>query len=306
MMGHMHQHYPSHHHGQRSSKNRQRLALTLGLAALYFFAEVVGGIWSNSLALLADAGHMFSDIAALGLSLFAVWLASRPAPAHRTYGYYRAEILAALANGSTLIAVAFYIFVESYQRFREPPEVQSGLMMAVAVGGLVVNLAGLFILHGGRQENLNVRGAWLHVLSDALGSVGAIVAGALIWAYDWNWVDPVASALIGILLIHASWQLVRESVSVLMENAPYGVDVDEVHAFMRTTPGIASVHDLHIWSITSGLHALSAHVTTTDASVQHAQILRLLREGLHNQFDIDHVTIQIEPDDYHEECDMVV
>ena len=202
------------------------------LAASYMVAEVVGGLITNSLALLADAGHMFSDTAALGLGLFAVWLAERPATSRRTYGYYRTEILAALANGAALVAVSLYIFAEAYHRLRQPPEVQGAAMMWIAVGGLGVNLLGLWILSGGRDTNLNVRGAWLHVLTDTLGSIGAIAAGGLIWAFRWYLADPLISALIGLLVVYSAWQLVAESVSVLMESAPRGIDVDEVRNAM--------------------------------------------------------------------------
>jgi cobalt-zinc-cadmium efflux system protein len=238
-------------------------------------------------------------VAGLGLSLFAVRIADRPPPAHRTYGYYRAEILAALANGAALIAVSVFIFIEAYRRFVEPPEVMGGPMVGIAVGGLVVNLAGLWILHGGREESLNIQGAWLHVLSDALGSVGAIVAGALIWGLEWYWADPVTSILIALLIIHSSWRLVAASVSVLMESAPHGIDVDEVHAAILDVPGVIGLHDLHIWTITSGMDSLSAHVVVEDGQ-PHVPLLSQLREVLHDRFGIDHLTIQIEPEDFEE------
>ena len=269
------------------------------LAAGYMVAEIVGGWLTNSLALLADAGHMFSDVVALALSFFAVWVGDRPAASHQTYGFYRAEILAALVNGAALIAVSVFIFIEAYHRLWQPPQVQGQLMMWIAVGGLGVNLAGLWILHGGRSENLNVRGAWLHVLSDALGSVGAIVAGGLIWAFGWVWSDPVASVVIGILVIYSSWRLLAESVSVLMENAPKGIDVDAVRIAMAEMAGVAGVHDLHIWSITSGLDSLSAHVVANDGQ-SHSELLQQMRNLLHDRFGIDHITIQIEPRDFPE------
>jgi cobalt-zinc-cadmium efflux system protein len=286
-----------HKHALRGAANRRRLTLTLALAGGYMIAEIIGGLATNSLALLADAGHMFSDVAALGLSLFAVWVASRPPPAHHTYGYYRAEILAALANGAALVAVSFYIFGEAFERLGSRPEVKGGAMMCIALGGLGVNLAGLWILGGGRHENLNVRGAWLHVLSDALGSAGAIVAGLLIWAFDWRWSDPLASAFIALLIIYSSWRLLAESVSVLMESAPRGIDVDEVRAALLDTPGVMQVHDLHVWTITSGLDSLSAHVVAGEKE-SHPVLLRNLRNVLHDRFGIDHVTIQIEPKDF--------
>ena len=288
-----------HSHALRSDANRRRLTIALALAGGYMIAEIIGGLITNSLALLADAGHMFSDVAALGLSLFALWMAGRPSPPHRTYGYYRVEILAALANGASLIAVSFWIFAEAYQRMWRPPEVQGDLMMWIAVGGLLVNLAGLWLLSGGREESLNVRGAWLHVLSDALGSVGVIVAGLLIWAFGWRWSDPLASAFIGLLVIYSSWRLLAEAVSVLMESAPRGIDVDEVRTALAETPGVAAVHDLHVWTITSGLDAISVHVVVRDGEPQ-SLMLKKLRNLLHDRFGIDHVTIQIEPEGFDE------
>lgn len=272
----------------------RRLAITLTLVSAYMVAEVVGGVLANSLALLADAGHMLSDAAALGLALFAIWFARRPATAKHTYGYYRAEILAALVNAGSLIAIAVFIFVEAYQRFRNPPEVEGRIMMAVAAGGLAVNLAGLWTLHAGRAESLNVRGAWLHVLSDALGSVQAIVAGALIVAFGWSWVDPAASVLIGLLVIYSSWALMRESVAVLMEGAPGHLDVDLVRNRLMEIPGVREVRDLHIWTITSGLVALSAHVT---AERPTSSVLHQLRHELEERFGIHHTTIQFDPPD---------
>jgi cobalt-zinc-cadmium efflux system protein len=257
--------------------------------------EVIGGVLSGSLALLADAGHMLSDAGALVLTLFAMKMARRRPTAERTYGYYRAEILAALANGATLVAIAIYIFVEAYGRFQDPPSVQGPLMLAVACGGLIVNGAGLWLLRGGRQGNLNVRGAWLHVLTDALGSIQAIVAGALIWAFAWNWVDPLASVLIALLVIYSSWSLIAQSVGVLMEGAPGNVKVDDVRAALLELPDVSSVHDLHIWTITSGFVALSAHVTCVEPA-RRDEVLRSAQRILAERFGIQHSTIQIDRD----------
>lgn len=298
---HAHHHHGTecHHHGDLRSANKRRLLFVLVLAGGYMVAEVIGGWLTNSLALLADAGHMLSDTAALALSFFAVWIADRPPPAHRTYGYYRAEILAALVNGATLLTISIFIFVEAYGRIWHPPEVQGAMMLWIAVGGLLVNIASLVILHGGREENLNIRGAWLHVLTDALGSVGAIIAGVLIWAYGWYWSDPIASVAIGALVIYSSWRLLSEAVSVLMESAPRGIDVDEVRLTIASTSGVVEVHDLHVWTITSGLDSLSAHVVTIDGQ-SHKDLLTSLRTTLQQRFGIDHITIQIEPTDYGE------
>jgi len=290
----------SHDHGKSQySANRKRLAITLGLISAYMIAEVVGGLLSNSLALLADAGHMLSDAGALALSLFAIWIAQKPPTSKHTYGFYRTEILAALVNGATLIAISIYIFVEAFHRFDQPPEVKGPLMMSIALGGLVINIAGLWILNAGKSESLNIRGAWLHVLTDALGSVGAIVAGALIWAFGWTLADPIASVLIGVLVIYSSWALLKETVAVLMESAPGHVDVDAVRAAILDTTGVVSVHDLHVWTITSGMVSLSAHVRTGE-NVSVRVVLAAIRDRLHERFGIDHVTVQIEPHDFDE------
>ena len=287
-----HNHEQGHARGR--ARDRQRLAIVLFLVTIYMLAEFAGGLLTNSLALVADAGHMLSDAAALALSLFALWIAERPANPRRTYGYYRAEILAALVNGATLIAIAILIFVEAYRRFSAPPEVMGGAMMAIAGGGLVINAIGLWLLHSSQSGNLNLRAAWLHVLGDALGSVGAIGAGLLVWAFDWYWADPLASVLIGALVLYSSWSLVKESVAVLMESTPRNLDVDRIRDAVVGLEGVEDVHDLHVWSITSGLDSLSAHVVVADGE-EHIVVLRRVRQLLHEQFDIDHITIQIEP-----------
>jgi cobalt-zinc-cadmium efflux system protein len=296
--GHSHHHGHCHHHGG-SDRNRRRLTLTLGLVVLYMVAEVVGGLLSGSLALLADAGHMLSDAGALGLSLFALWIARRPPTPSKTWGYYRIEILAALVNGATLLALSAFILFEAVERIRQPGEVRAPLMMAVAAGGLLVNLVSLRILSGGKNDNLNMRGAWLHVLTDALGSVQAIVAGGLIWAWGWTWADPVASILISLLVLYSAWGLLRETVGVLMEGAPRHIDVDEVRDCLICLPGILAVHDLHIWTITSGMESLSVHVVV-DEGQSYSDALTEVRAILHHRFGIDHMTVQVEPADLEE------
>lgn len=296
-MGTGHAHHHGHHHGHygdtSSAGNRRRLALTLGLAATYMLAEAVGGWLTGSLALLADAGHMFSDAAALGLSLFAMWIAQRPPTPQRTWGFYRTEILAALINGATLLALSVWVVIEAVERFRSPAEVDAPVMMAISVGGLVVNLIGLRILSGGRNESLNVQGAWLHVLTDALGSVQAIAAGAVIWAFGWQWADPLASILISLLVVYSAWHLLRETVGVLMEGTPSHIDLDDVRDTLARLPGVAGVHDLHVWTITSGMVALSAHLVVETESASRT-LLRTVRTALHDRFGIHHATVQIE------------
>lgn len=291
----------THHHGAHSHEAhqhgrgapRRRLTAALVLVVGYMLAEVVGGYWTHSLALLADAGHMASDAAALGLALFALWLAERPATAQRSYGFYRAEILAALANGASLISISGVILYEAWTRFRAPPEVQGLAMMGIATGGLAVNLVGLWLLRDGRSGGVNERGAWLHVMTDALGSVGAMASGALIWAFGWQWADPVASVLIGLLVVFSSWQLLRETVSVLMESAPAGIDVDALRRALLAVPGVLDVHDLHVWSITSGQVSLSAHIRVPDGANGNA-MLEALRRCTHGNCGIDHATFQLE------------
>jgi len=272
----------------------------LVLSAAYMLAEAVGGWLTGSLALLADAAHMLSDVGALGLSLFAIRIAQRPRTDKRTFGYYRTEILAALVNGATLLALSVMIFVEALERWREPQAVAAPGMMAVAAGGLVINLIALRLLAPGRSASLNLRGAWLHVLTDALGSVQALVAGGLIWARGWLWADPLASMLIGALVIVSAWHLVRESVGVLMEGTPEHIEAGEVHGAMLKVPGVLSVHDLHIWSITSGRESLSAHVVTDDRPCE--EILTAIRELLRDRFEIEHQTIQLETSDFEHLC----
>lgn len=288
-----------HDHVPPAAGNEKRLAVVLVLVLLYTGAEVVGGLLSNSLALLADAGHMFSDAAALGLALFAVWFARRPAPSQHTFGYYRTEILAALANAATLIAIALFIFYEAVQRFRQPPEVEGGLMMVVATGGLAVNLAGMWILRSGREGNLNVRGAWLHLVTDMLGSLQAIVAGGLILWLGWAWADPVASVAIALLVIYSAWGLLKESVDVLMQRAPGHLDVDELRSAILGLEGVTGICDLHVWTVTSGMESMSAHVIVRDGS-GGTDMLQRLRDLASDRFGIGHVTIQLEPEAFEE------
>jgi cobalt-zinc-cadmium efflux system protein len=269
----------------------------LALVLVYMVAEVVGGIITNSLALLADAGHMASDAAALGLSLFALWVCQRPPSGRRTYGFYRTEILAALVNGAALVAISLFIFVEAVRRMASPPEVEGSLMMAIAVGGLLINVIGLFILSSGRSESLNMRGAWLHVLSDTLGSVGVILAGGLILAFGWYWADPVASMVISLLVVYSAWSLLRETVAVLMEEAPAHINVDEVRDSIMSVRGVSAVDDLHVWTITSAMISLSAHVAT-DESRPAGELLTEIREQLRDGFGIGHITIQLEPEGF--------
>jgi cobalt-zinc-cadmium efflux system protein len=282
---------------QAAASTRRRLALSLALAAVYMVAEIVGGILTGSLALLADAGHMLSDTAALALALFAAWVAARPADQRWTYGHARAEILAALAQGVALVAVALLIAFEAVERLGAPQSVRGLGMLAIATGGLAVNVAALLILNPGRSHSLNVRGAWLHVLSDALGSVGAMGAGALIWLFGWYWADPVASLAICALVLYSAWHLIREALDILMEAAPRGLDVGEVERSLSALDGVRSVHDLHVWSVGHGQVALSCHlVVPRDGGC--TPLLVDVYGMLGARFGIDHATVQVEPEDF--------
>ena len=252
-------HGHDHGHGHlRTPGNERRLTIVLVLVVLYIFVELGGGIWANSLALMADAGHMTSDAAALAITLFALRLARRPPDPRRTYGFHRAEILAAVFNGGALIAIAVGIVYEAVVRFMSPAAIEGPAMMVIAAGGLLVNLVGLAVLHGGRDQDLNLRGAWLHVLSDALGSVGALAAGGLVWWRGWTWTDPLASAIIAVLVLRSSWRLLDEAVHVLMEGAPAHIDVDELRRTVCATPGVRGVHDLHVWTEWPARDAIAA------------------------------------------------
>ncbi len=292
MTAHDHDHAGDGHRHAHDGTAR-RLSVTLVLVLVYMAAEVVGGLLANSLALLADAGHMLSDAASLALAVAAMWVARRPRTAAHTYGFHRAETLAALANGVTLVVIAVFIVREAWFRFQAPPEVRGLLMVGIAAGGLLVNLVGMWVLHGERNASLNVRGAWLHVLADTLGSVQAILAGLLIWAFDWRWVDPLASMLIALLVVWSSWALLKGSVSVLLEGAPAHLDTRDIQQALEATDGVREVHDLHVWTITSGFVALSVHLVTTVEAP--AELLWRVRAMLRERFDIEHSTIQLEP-----------
>jgi len=291
----------NHDHRHHSvSSSWRRLSLVLFLTAFYMVAEVVGALWTGSLALLADAGHMFTDVAALILALSAVWFGSRPATSRKTFGYYRLEIIAALVNGVALVVMALLIFYGAYERWIEPPVVRSGPMMVVAAGGLIVNLVCAWILHGRHDIDLNIRGAWMHVMGDALGSVAAILAGACMALFGWYQADALFSVVIALLIIWGSIRLIRESTNVLLEGTPAHINLAAVEDAILATQGVADVHDLHIWTITSGRDALSAHVIHAH-SISQPDLLRELRAKLHDRFGVDHLTIQMETPDFEDE-----
>ena len=263
-------------------------------------AEAFGGWWTGSLALLADAAHMFTDVAALALALTALWFGSRPATSRKTFGYYRLEIIAALVNGVALVVMSLFIFYGAYERWFAPPVIRSGPMIVLAAGGLAVNLICAWILHRRDEVDLNIRGAWLHVIGDALGSVAAILAGMCMLLFGWYAADSVFSVVIGLLIIWGSVRLIRESTNVLLEGTPAHINLAAVEDAILATAGVSNVHDLHVWTITSGREALSAHVIHS-ASISQPDLLRELRMKLHDRFGVDHLTIQMETPDSEDE-----
>lgn len=279
----------SHAHGA----SRRALALALAVTAAYTLVEVVAGFLTGSLALLADAVHMLSDNVSIGIALVAAWLAAKPSTPERTYGYKRAEVLAALANGVTLVALSIWIFYEAVQRFRDPPEVLAGWVLGVAAIGLGVNLAAGTILHRARGVSLNVEAAFRHVVADALGSIGVIVAAVVMLATGWMQADALVSVLIGVLILASSWTILRDSTSILLEATPRGIDARAVGERLAASPGVVDVHDLHIWTITSGFPALSAHVLVGRGEDCHQRRLELERI-LHDELGIEHTTLQVD------------
>lgn len=277
---------------ERHNETR-RLRLALAISLGYFFAEAIAGFLTNSLALLSDAGHMMSDIGAMSLSLFAFRMAQRPATLESTYGYHRVEILAALFNGLALWLIVGVIFAAAYNRLLDPPEVKSHGMIIVAAVGLAVNIAAGMILHGSHHDNLNLRGAYLHVVSDAVGSVGAIFAGLVMLGTGWYLADPLISIFIGILILHSSWSLIKDSLSILMQSVPKGIRLEEVKQTIEAVEGVVKVHDLHIWAVTSGIYTLSAHAVVDNGEDFH-QVLNGIEDTLRGRFRIEHTTIQLE------------
>jgi cobalt-zinc-cadmium efflux system protein len=267
--------------------------MAAGLSFVYMLAEAAGGWYANSLALIADAGHMFTDVMAISLTLAAAWFADRPATASKTYGYYRLEILAAFVNGVALVLLSFWVIYEAVGRWRSSPQILGGELTLIAGGGLVVNLIAAYLLRSTHRHDLNLRGAWLHVMGDLFGSVAAILAGVAILVFGWTWADAASSIIISVIIIYGSWRLILESVDVLLESTPRHIDLKSVETAILETDGVSGVHDLHIWTISSGIEALSAHISHHE-SVAHSELLSAVRQKLHETFGIDHLTIQIE------------
>lgn len=281
------------HAHSTAAGHRNRLVLVFGLTLAIFLIEVVGALLSNSLALLADAGHVFTDVFGIAFALGAIWIAGRPATSARSFGFLRLEIFAAVANALLLFGVAAYVLYEAWRRLAEPPEVASGLMLAVAVVGLVANAVSLFLLREAQNTSLNMRGAYLEVMGDLAGSVAVIVAAVVITLTGWTQADAVASAVIGLLILPRTWRLLREALDVLLEATPKGIDLDVVREHILEAPGVAGVHDLHAWTITSGMNVVSAHVVL-DEGAKTGDILDHLGMCLSDDFDIKHSTFQLE------------
>lgn len=280
----------AHHHSTNASG---RLWATLAVTAVIMLAEVIGGLWSGSLALLADAGHMLTDLLALGVALAAVTLGSRPADDRRTYGYRRLEVLAALLNSLALVGVSVGIAYEAVERWLHPQALAAGSMMVIAAVGLVANLIGLWLL-GHDEHNMNVRGAFLHIMGDTLSSLGVLAGGAVIYFTGYTRIDPVLSVVIAVIIVVSSFSLLREVINVLLEAAPRGISTEKVKATIGAVEGVGQVHDLHIWSITAGLPALSAHIVLKDPGDDPQRVLCSIQRQLRETYAIEHATLQIE------------
>ncbi|MBK1894386.1 cation diffusion facilitator family transporter [Chryseobacterium paridis] len=282
-----------------ASKHKKNLLIVLSLSGTYLIAEVIGGILTNSLALLADAAHMLTDVVGLLLAFIAIKIGERKANTKKTFGYYRTEILAAVINAVVLLGISLYVLYEAYQRFQNPPEVQSKSMLIVAGIGLLVNVVGMMILRKDSEASLNMKGAYFEVLSDMLTSVGVMIAGIIMLTTNWYYADPLISAAIGLLIFPRTWRLLKEAIDVLLESTPKDVDIDQLRQSLEKIPGVVELHDLHVWSLTSGVNAMSAHVVK-DSSNTTNQLLEKLTNETMNNFKITHTTFQIEDEGYKE------
>ena len=291
----------SHQHDHIKDLTRsaiRRLTISLGITLAFVFVEIIFGFLSNSLALLTDAAHNFTDVLALGLSWWALRLATNPSHARRTFGYHRAGILVALANSTSLVIIALGIFIEAYKRFMNPPEVNAGIMIPVAVLAVVVNLVTALLVRRGSEEDLNMRSAFQHLMGDVLSTIGAVIAGVIIYFTGSNWIDPLVSVLIGFLILWNAWGIVRESIDILMEATPADIDVQAMLMDMREIEGVRGVHDLHIWSINHSMRTLSAHIQTGDIPLsQGATIQAHLTDMLNHKYRVAHATLQLECED---------
>lgn len=292
-MGTGHSHAAAAPSGTSAGRHKSRLTGALALTMTFMAVEVIGGLWTGSLALLADAAHMLTDAGGLALALIAIRFAERPATPQKTYGYVRMEVLSALTNAIVLLLLTIYIFYEAYQRFLNPPEILGGPMLAVAVVGLAVNLISMKLLAAGSSESLNVKGAYFEVLSDMLGSLGVIVAAVLVMLTGWTLADPIIGAGIGLFIVPRTWILLKQAIHILMEGTPPEVDITLLEQRLTGIPGVTAVHDLHVWTITSGIDAMSCHLVVADMSQARATLVSA-SEAMKTGFGLTHTTIQIE------------
>jgi cobalt-zinc-cadmium efflux system protein len=290
MDNHMHSHV-----GDLANQTTKRLALSLSLTAIFVFIEVAAGVLSNSLALLTDAAHNFTDVIALGLSWYALKIATKPANAGKTFGYHRVGILVALVNSTTLILIAFGIFYEAYHRFITTPEVNAPILVGVGIIAVIINVVTAWLVHKGSESDLNLRSAFLHLMGDVMSTLGAVIAGVIIYFTQWNWLDPLVSVLIGGFILWNAWSILRQSIHILLESTPENINMKEMVEKLHTVDGVRSVHDLHVWSINENLRMLSAHVVTDDISMRESSLIQQdINELLAHGYNIQHATLQIE------------
>jgi len=286
------------HLNNLTKKTIRRLTLSLGITLVFVFVEIAAGLLSNSLALLTDAAHNFTDVLALALSWWALRLTSQPANQRKTFGYHRAGILAALANSTTLVVIAFGIFYEAYQRFLHPPEVQADVLIGVGVMAVVINVVTALLVRRGAEHDLNIRSAFLHLMGDVLSTIGAVIAGVVIRYTNWNWLDPLVSVLIGFLILWSAWSIVREALDILMEGTPTDINMEEMVNEIMAVEGVRGVHDLHVWSITRVMRTLSAHLVTDDIPISEGTIIQArVDDILKQRYGISHATLQLECQD---------
>ena len=293
----MHNHTHSHIN-ELTQQTIRRLALSLGITLAFVFVEIAAGVFANSLALLTDAAHNFTDVLALSLSWWALRLTAQPANHKKTYGYHRAGILAALVNSTTLVVIALGIFIEAYHRFVNPPEVQADVLIGVGLVAVIINVITALLVRQGAEHDLNIRSAFLHLMGDVLSTVGAVVAGVIIRYTNWNWLDPMVSVLIGILILWSAWIVIREAIDILMESTPTDIDMDSMIQDINSVEGVRGVHDLHVWSITRASRTLSAHLVTGDIPISDGAFIQTrVNELLYHKYDVNHATLQLECED---------